>query len=298
MRKHRLYGLLIAALAVMMLIAVPVTAKAEENAESEEVVSPTVDIQKSGTSVKGKSFAVTLADSAVLTYSADSGDVDAYAVSWESSSTKVAKLTTNTDGSATVKAVGNGSAKITVTLKDNESGSKLDTATCIVTVAKESGFYKLNGAWYYTGNGSVMSEGLVKDTQGKLGTKNRWWYVKDSKVGCNYSGFAENKNGWWYVKEGYVDFDRNDVIKDTDGKIGNKGDWWYVVGGKVQTDFTGLADYKNSHGWWYIKKGKVDFTHNGVDKNKNGWWYVVGGKVQFVYTGLADYNNSIGWGYI
>ncbi len=82
-------------------------------------------------------------------------------------------------------------------------------------------------------------------------------------------------------------FSKNSVIKDTDGAIGDAGTWWYVVGSKVQSDFTGLADYKNENGWWYISKGAVDFTHSGVEENKNGWWYIVNGKVDFSYTGTV-----------
>ncbi len=133
--------------------------------------------------------------------------------------------------------------------------------------------------------------GLHKDSDGK------WRYYVDG-VFTNYTGFAENTNGKWYVKNGIVDFSVNDVLKDANGIIGTKGTWWYVVGSKVQTSYTGVANYKNSNGWWYINKGKVDFSANTVAKNNNGWWYVTGGKVQFGFSGLANYKNSNGWWYI
>ncbi len=82
------------------------------------------------------------------------------------------------------------------------------------------------------------------------------------------------------------------VIKASDGN------WYYYINGKKQTNYTGVANYKNANGWWYIKKGKVDFSANTVAKNKNGWWYVTGGKVQFGFTGLANYSNANGWWYI
>ncbi len=82
------------------------------------------------------------------------------------------------------------------------------------------------------------------------------------------------------------------VIKASDGN------WYYYINGKKQTNYTGVANYKNANGWWYIKKGKVDFSANTVAKNKNGWWYVTGGKVRFGFTGLANYSNKNGWWYI
>ncbi len=150
-----------------------------------------------------------------------------------------------------------------------------------------------DGNWYNYKDGVVQKGVTVAKNS------NGWWYInKNGKVDFSYTGFASNSNGKWYCEKGKVKFSKNSVIKDTTGAIGTKGTWYYVTGSKVQTGFTGLANYKNSNGWWYIKKGKVDFSHNGVDKNKNGWYYVTGGKVNFNYTGVANYKNSNGWWYI
>ncbi len=153
--------------------------------------------------------------------------------------------------------------------------------------------YKNSNGWWYIKKGAVdfSYTGLAKN-------KNGWWYVEGGQVKFSYTGFAENSNGKWYCEKSKVTFKKNDVIKDTTGAIGTKGTWYYVVGSKVQTSYTGVADYKNKNGWWYIRNGQVDFTANTVAKNKNGWWYVLGGKVQFGFTGLADYKNSNGWWYI
>ncbi len=153
--------------------------------------------------------------------------------------------------------------------------------------------YRNANGWWYISDGKVdfTHSGVDKN-------KNGWWYISDGKVQFSYNGFASNKNGKWYIESGEVTFNKNSVIKDATGAIGTKNTWYYVVGSKVQTGFTGLANYKNGNGWWYIKNGVVDFTHNGVDKNKNGWWYVTDGKVQFGFTGLADYRNANGWWYI
>ncbi len=151
----------------------------------------------------------------------------------------------------------------------------------------------MDGKWVYTVNGTpdYSYTGVAKNNNG-------WWYVENGVVDFSYYGFAQNENGWWYIEDGKVTFNKNSVIQDTKKKINGKSDWWYVVESKVQTSFTGLADYSNSNGWWYINNGKVTFDVNTVAKNKNGWWYVLGSKVQFGFTGLADYSNSNGWWYI
>ncbi len=165
-------------------------------------------------------------------------------------------------------------------------------------------------------NHAAVDNGLANEAD----ADGNWYYYTDGRIDTSYTGFAANKNGSWYVTKGKVTFKDNSVIKDASGAIGTKGTWYYVVGSKVQTSYTGVADYKNANGWWYIKKGKVDFSANTVAKNKNGWWYikkgkvdfsantvannkngwwyVVGGKVQFDYTGVANYKNANGWWYI
>ncbi len=113
----------------------------------------------------------------------------------------------------------------------------------------------------------------------------------------NYTGFWENPDdgNWYYYTKSVIDTSKTDVMQGTvDGKSG----WWYVISGKVQTDFTGLADFSNAYGWWYIKNGEVDFSANTVAQNKYGWWYVTDGKVQFGYTGVSNYANAYGWWYI
>ncbi len=153
--------------------------------------------------------------------------------------------------------------------------------------------YISGGVWWYIKNGQVD---ITANTVAK--NKNGWWYVADGKVDFTYNGFGENSNGKWYLEDGKVTFDKNSVLKDTTGALGTKGTWYYVVESKVQTSYTGVANYRNENGWWYIRDGKVDFSANTVAKNKNGWWYVLGGKVQFDFTGLANYKNENGWWYI
>ncbi len=150
-----------------------------------------------------------------------------------------------------------------------------------------------NGKWYVEkGKVRFNKNSVIKDTTGAIGTKGTWYYVSGSKVDLTYNGFASNSNGKWYIENGKVTFSKNGVLKDTTGAIGTKGNWYYVVGSKVQTSYTGVANYKNSNGWWYIKNGQVDFTFNGIASNNNGTWYVNGGKVDFSYNGIYTYDGT------
>ncbi|MCD8365774.1 MAG: hypothetical protein LUC83_08210 [Clostridiales bacterium] len=158
-----------------------------------------------------------------------------------------------------------------------------------------TGIYSYNGTKYYLVNGWVQATytGTVKDSSGI-------WYVVDGVADTSYTGFQKYGSTWYYFESGQVTYSKNSVIKDNDSNgestIDGNASWWYVVGSKVQTDFTGLADYSNENGWWYIENGKVTFSKNTVAKNKNGWYYVKNSKVVFSYTGFAE--NSNGWWYI
>ncbi len=174
-----------------------------------------------------------------------------------------------------------------------EALEKSDDNTVVTIADGLSNTKDADGNWCYYKDGKVATN---VTTVAK--NKNGWFYVKNGKVDFSYTGFASNSNGKWYIEKGVVTFRKNSVLKDTTGAIGAKGTWYYVVGSKVQTGYTGVADYANTNGWWYIKNGKVDFSANTVAKNKNGWWYVTGGKVQFGYTGVANYANVNGWWYI
>ncbi len=186
---------------------------------------------------------------------------------------------------------------------------------------EDNGFHQDpdSGDWYYYTDGRVdtsvteVVKGTVDDMPGwwnvvdgkvtRVETvaknSNGWWYIDaNGMVDFSYNGFAENENGLWYCEDGKVTFAKQDILKDTTGAIGDTGAWYYVIDSQVQTDFTGLGNFRNANGWWYITKGQVDFSYNGVDKNKNGWFYVTDGKAQLGFTGLANYKNTNGWWYI
>ncbi|MCC8142013.1 MAG: hypothetical protein LIO56_05710, partial [Lachnospiraceae bacterium] len=106
---------------------------------------------------------------------------------------------------------------------------------------------KINGVWTYTVNGKAdySYTGLAKNSNG-------WYYIKNGELDRTYTGFAKNENGSWYVTKGKLTRKDNSVLKDEKGAIGAQNEWYYVVGSKVQSDYTGLANYKNASGWWYI----------------------------------------------
>ncbi len=147
--------------------------------------------------------------------------------------------------------------------------------------------YKNDSGWWYITDGRVdrSYKGLAKNTNG-------WYYLTNGKVDRSYTGYATNENGSWYVTSGKLTRKDNTVIKDTKGVLGDKNEWYYVVGSKVQSGFTGLANYKNASGWWYITDGRVDRTYKGLAKNKNGWYYLTNGKVNRSYTGFATNENG------
>ncbi len=151
--------------------------------------------------------------------------------------------------------------------------------------------YSNASGWWYITNGKVD-----RSVTTVAKNKNGWWYVANGKVNRSYTGFATNSSGSWYVESGRVSKKVNGVLKDSTGALGSSSAWYYVLNSKVQTGFTGLADYSNASGWWYITNGKVDRSYTGLAKNKNGWYYLTNGKVDRSYTGAAK--NSSGWWYV
>ncbi len=151
---------------------------------------------------------------------------------------------------------------------------------------------KIDGVWTYTVGGvpDYTYTGLAKNENG-------WFYVKDGVVGFDYTGFAENSSGKWYVEDSRVTFRANNILMDGTGAVGTKGTWYDVAGSKVQTSFTGLANYHSENGWWYMDAGEINFLCSCVDKDSMDGFYVKDGEVQFDFAGLADCKNVYGWWY-
>ncbi len=258
-----------------------------------------------GVSLSKSSLTMVEGQTATLTVTVEPDNADNQEVTWDYDDSVI------TVKNGKVTALAAGSTTITVTSQDNGK-----SAECKVTVSKYTdGFHQDpdSGDWYYYTNKKVATDKtdvMKGEVNGKTGwwnvingkltksvtvaqNSNGWWYINSNgMVDFSYNGFAKNSNGSWYCENGQVLFNKNSVLKDTVGAIGTKGDWYYVVGSKVQTGYTGVANYKNSNGWWYVKNGKVDFTANTVAKNNNGWWYVNGGKVNFSYNGFGSNSNG------
>ncbi len=271
----------------------------------------TVSVPVTGISLSKTSLTMVVGQTATLTAAVEPSDADNQTVIWSSSKKGVAAV-----NNGTVTAVEVGTATITAASDEDSSIS----GTCTVTIsACSDGFHQDpdSGDWYYYKDGAIdtsMTDVVNATVGGKSGwwnvvkgkvtkgetvaqNSNGWWYINsDGMVDFSYKGFAKNSNGWWYLENGKVSFSKNSVIQDTGKKIDGAVSWWYVTGSKVQTGFTGLADYSNENGWWYIENGKVTFTANTVAKNKNGWWYVEDSQVKFKYNGFGQ--NSNGWWYI
>ncbi len=290
--------------------ALSVTNGMEEEDPADQTIAVTgVKLSPAKLTLKAKDQTAQLAAAVTPSDASDPG------VTWSSSDTSVVKV----DKNGKLTAVKNGTATITVTTTDG--GYK---AYCTVTVSLYSdgfhqepdgtdwGYYKngkidsgltglvqgtVNGqsGWWYVKKGRVTSSATV--IKGTVDDTTAWWYVnKNGRVDTSYTGFAANGSGSWYVESGRVTKTVNGVFKDKTGALGSDSSWYYVLNSKVQTGFTGLADYSNASGWWYITNGRVDRSYTGLAKNKNGWWYVSGGKVDRSATTVAK--NSSGWWYV
>ncbi len=175
-------------------------------------------------------------------------------------------------------------------MSNKDESSSILKSSCTKTSGFSYDDLSQSGRWILSmlgGSTTASSSGEVKKSSNA-----KWYYYVNGSIDYSYTGFATNSNGKWYVEKGLVTKSTNGVFKDKTGALGSTSSWYYVLNSKVQTGFTGLANYKNSSGWWYITKGKVDRSYNGLAKNKNGWFYLTNGKVNRSYTGLATNSNG------
>ncbi len=292
-----------------------------------------VDASDAASAVPGIEYAFRIG-STTVTYTYDDSTISLYSdsirtLSGSTNSDGTKSDTGTTAAAATVKKASDGKWYYYVNGKkdtsytgfaSNENGKwyvekGLVTKSTNGVFKDKTGAIGSSGEWYYVLNSKVQTgftgladyrndSGWWYITKGKVDrsantiakNKNGWWYVRNGKVDKSYTGFGTNSNGKWYVKSGKVSKKENGVFKDSTGAVGAKNNWYYVLNSKVQSGFTGLADYRNASGWWYITKGKVDRSYNGLAKNKNGWFYLTNGKVNRSFTGLAA--NSSGTWYV
>ena len=109
-------------------------------------------------------------------------------------------------------------------------------------------------------------------------------------------GLNEIEGELYYFKNNRIDTSYSGLAQ-----YGNE--WYYIENGKVKWNYTGLAQ----HGieWFYIEKGKLNWDHSGIVEYNNQWFYVERGRLDWNYTGLGQSGNDwyyivggrVNWGY-
>ena len=129
----------------------------------------------------------------------------------------------------------------------------------------------------------------------------------------NVSGMLWDSDNGYYVSMGNVDTSVNGLIQDPD----HPNDWYFLALGKVQSQYSGLAEYDGE--WFYLEKGKLNTAKTGLvgydggrfmvaagrilrevngliqEPDTGDWYYCAAGQVAD-YTGLALYDNA--WFYV
>ena len=100
-------------------------------------------------------------------------------------------------------------------------------------------------------------------------------------------GLNEIEGELYYFKNNRIDTSYTGLAQ-----YGNE--WYYIENGKVNWNYTGLAQ----HGieWFYIEKGKLNWNHSGIVEYNKQWFYVERGRLNWNYTGLGQSDND--WYYI
>lgn len=112
----------------------------------------------------------------------------------------------------------------------------------------------------------------------------------------SYSPF-ENSHGGGNTNNGGT------TTKYPDGLNEIEGELYYFKNNRIDTSYSGLAQYGNE--WYYIENGKVNWNYTGLVQKGNEWFYVKGGKLDWSYTGLVQKGNEwffvrngrLDWGY-
>lgn len=118
------------------------------------------------------------------------------------------------------------------------------------------------------------------------------------KVDLNYSYSPfENSNGGGNTNNGGTTTKYSDGLNEIEGEL------YYFRNNRIDTSYTGLAQYGNE--WYYIENGKVNWNYTGLAQHGIEWFYVKGGKLDWSYTGLVQKGNEwffvrngrLDWGY-
>ena len=231
-------------------------------------------------------------------------------VTWSSSNTSVATVSST----GVVKAVKAGTATITA---KTVSGNK--TATCKITVKDviptgvslnktnltvEAGKTQKLTATITPTNATnknlvwssnktsvaTVSGGTVKgvapgnavitvktSSGGKTATCNvvveLYYRNASGNIDTSYTGMAKVDSKWRYFTKGKFDSSYTGIAKHP-----VNGKWYYMKNGVLNTSFTGIAKHPENSKWYYVKNGSIDFTYTGMAaKSANepafGKWY-------------------------
>lgn len=109
------------------------------------------------------------------------------------------------------------------------------------------------------------------------------------KVDLNYSYSPfENSNGGGNTNNGGTTTKYSDGLNEIEGEL------YYFKNNRIDTSYTGLAQYGNE--WYYIENGKVNWNYTGLAQRGIEWFYIENGKLNWNYSGIVEYNNQ--WFYV
>ena len=109
------------------------------------------------------------------------------------------------------------------------------------------------------------------------------------KVDLNYSYSPfENSNGGGNTNNGGTTTKYSDGLNEIEGEL------YYFKNNRIDTSYTGLAQYGNE--WYYIENGKVNWNYTGLAQRGIEWFYIENGKLNWNHSGIVEYNNQ--WFYV
>ena len=109
------------------------------------------------------------------------------------------------------------------------------------------------------------------------------------KVDLNYSYSPfENSNGGGNTNNGGTTTKYSDGLNEIEGEL------YYFRNNRIDTSYTGLAQYGNE--WYYIENGKVNWNYTGLAQHGIEWFYIEKGKLNWNHSGIVEYNNQ--WFYV
>ena len=103
-------------------------------------------------------------------------------------------------------------------------------------------------------------------------------------VDLNYSySLFENSHGGGNTNNGGT------TTKYPDGLNEIEGELYYFKNNRIDTSYSGLAQYGNE--WYYIENGKVKWNYTGLAQHGIEWFYIEKGKLNWNHSGIVEYNN-------